>query len=220
MSKYPRTFHLPFSPCVSKDDKRMKDVGSLLNVPLIFSEKMDGQNVTMMRDGCFARSHNGPPKHKSFNLFKAIHADIRLKIPENIQIFGEWLYATKVIRYYNLPSYLMAIGIRDLSTNKWLGPAESQRIASMIGVSFVPILSGIVTVSSEKELHDTIKELMKMASPYSKEKEGIVVRLAEEFDDKDFSKYVGKYVKKNFVPEKTKHWKFKKIEKNLLFKDS
>lgn len=57
MSKYNRTYHLPFSPGSTNDDRISKSVDSLLNKDIIITEKIDGENCGMTKDGVYARSH-------------------------------------------------------------------------------------------------------------------------------------------------------------------
>ncbi len=76
-AKYPRSFHLPWSPGGTSDDKRMADVSPLVGVELVITEKCDGSNLTYTRESVFSRSHAGPPAHPSFDLAKATHARIR-----------------------------------------------------------------------------------------------------------------------------------------------
>lgn len=53
--KYPRTFHLPWSPGASDDDKILKDVKYLLDTPLVITAKIDGGNCMLNRTSIFAR---------------------------------------------------------------------------------------------------------------------------------------------------------------------
>ena len=58
--KYPRTFHLPYSPSVSDDDKMLPDDSQFWNREVSVSVKMDGENTTVYPDGtCHARSLDG-----------------------------------------------------------------------------------------------------------------------------------------------------------------
>jgi hypothetical protein len=42
--KYPRTFHLPWSPGVNRDDRTMEDISVFENQEVIICEKLDGEN--------------------------------------------------------------------------------------------------------------------------------------------------------------------------------
>ena len=82
--KYNRTFHFPFSPGATKDDKIAKDISNFFNKDVVLTVKMDGSNVCMESENCFARSHSSSPNHPSFSAFKAIHASLKHLIPDNV----------------------------------------------------------------------------------------------------------------------------------------
>src|SRR6185369_5520012 len=113
--KYNRTFHFPFSPGATNDDKIATSMDALIGVPIVITEKMDGSNTSLERDGCFARTHSGPPSHASFDGLKALHATIKYKISQSHQLFGEWCFARHSIDYSELPSYFMMFGVRELA---------------------------------------------------------------------------------------------------------
>lgn len=213
--KYPRTFHLPYSPGASKEDKIQHDVSNLIGRNLIMTEKMDGSNVCLTRDAVFARSHNGPPSHPSFDLLKAQHAAVKRNIPEHVEVFGEWLYAVHSIRYNNLPSYLQVFGVR--SGTVWWAWEETQEMANEILVSTTPAIFEFYP-ETEAKLRSkveivTVHNFFKPACGDSRE--GVVVRPLGEFRDEDFDRSVIKWVRANHV-QTDEHWKHKAIETNEL----
>ena len=212
--KYPRSFHLPWSPGLGSDDKRMNDVSGLLNVPLVITEKMDGGNVCLERNNCFARSHGQPPTHRSYDAFKGLHARVKYLIESDEQVFGEWLYAEHSIYYDNLPNYLMIIGVRNKLTGYWYEWAKVQVMAEKLGIETVPVL-GYKKAKTTKDLEVITSDMVKISSLYG-EKEGVVIRNSEGFADKQFTKNLGKWVRANHIMDKERHWKFKKIKKNGL----
>lgn len=107
--KYNRTFHVPWSPGATSDDKIASSTDSLLNKLIVITEKMDGSNTSLEREGCFARTHASAPTHPSFDALKALHAVCKWQIPENIQLFGEWCFAVHSIEYIELPHYFFII---------------------------------------------------------------------------------------------------------------
>lgn len=107
--KYPRTFHFSYSEGATNDDKIAKDVSSLINVPIVITEKLDGSNTSLESGGCFARTHSGAPSHPSFNMLKAFHASIKSLIPDGVQLFGEYCFARHSIEYTELPGYFMLL---------------------------------------------------------------------------------------------------------------
>jgi hypothetical protein len=214
--KYNRTFHLPWSPGGTSDDKIAASVESLLNRPLVITEKMDGSNTSLETDGCFARTHSGPPNHPSFDALKALHAIIKYSIPEGIQVFGEWCFALHSISYDTLPSYFLAFGIRDLgsSTPYWFSWSDLEAWTKDMGLTTVPLLwSG--SVASEEELQAITESLVKEPSAHGATREGVVVRVASDFNDTDFSKSVMKWVRKDHV-QTSEHWKDQEIIRNKL----
>lgn len=215
--KYNRTMHLPWSPGGTNDDKRAPSVETLLNRPLVITEKMDGSNTSLEFGGCFARTHAGPPTHPSFDGLKALHASIKRFIPKGTQFFGEWCYAVHSIAYDALPSYFLLFGVRDHYIEmdaKWYDWDWNECICKTLGVATVPILwKG--QVASEKELKDLTESLAYQPSACGPTREGVVVRIASEFKDEDFSTSVMKWVRKDHV-QTDDHWKNQQIVKNKL----
>ena len=208
--------HLPWSPGGTNDDKRAKSIDSLLNVPLVITEKMDGSNASLERDGCFARTHTGAPTHVSFDGLKALHANLKHYLWEEVQIFGEWCYALHSIAYDALPGYFLIFGIRELyeGDHYWYSWAMVEEWARSLDLPTVPkIWEGIV--SSEKQLQTLTEDLIKQPSSCGGLREGIVVRVKSQFDDAAFSKSVMKWVRKNHV-QTDEHWKNQEIIKNKL----
>lgn len=213
--KYPKTFHFPFSLGCTNDDKIADDTSYLINKEIIISEKMDGSNTSLERNGCFARTHSGPPNHSSFDGLKALHAQVKYKIPEGIQLFGEWLFALHSISYSELPHYFLLFNVRDLNKNIWLSWDEVELWAQEIEVPTVPVLF--------KGKVDSIENLQKLSNNFMMQpsecgglREGIVTRVSSEFSDDLFSKCVIKNVRANHVNPNNDHWLHQQIIKNKL----
>lgn len=214
--KYPRTFHFPWSPGGTSDDKIAKDVSRLIGTEIVMTEKVDGSNTCMTREACFSRSHAGPPTHASFDAFKAMHDYVKYQIPEGVEVFGEWCFALHSIPYENLPAYFMVIGIRE--GDRWWAWNKVLRFCGMNGLETVPeVFKG--SVENEKHLRDLVVLHAQLPSHISAapkyEREGVVVRFYQEFDDADFSKCVMKWVRANHV-QTSEHWKNQAIVKNKL----
>ena len=45
--KYPRTYHVPWSPGTTSDDRLLKSVDQFVGKRVVVTEKMDGENTTM-----------------------------------------------------------------------------------------------------------------------------------------------------------------------------
>lgn len=212
--KYERTFHFPWSPGGTSDDKRMLDVSGLLKTEVVFTEKMDGSNVCMEAEACFARTHSGPPDHPSFSAFKQLHATVKSKIPNYLQVFGEWCWALHSIPYSALPTYFLMFGVRDLRTMTWGSWEEVTMWAEELGVSTVPELRRAV-LDTEEELRYSCEELAALPSLCGGQREGLVVRVTREFSNEDFPKLIGKMVRANHV-QTSGHWRNQEIVKNKL----
>jgi hypothetical protein len=212
--KYPRTPHLPWSPGGTSDDRRLASVDPLLEDRLIITEKMDGSNVCLEADACFARSHASTPKHPSFDAFKSFHASVRHLLPEGLQVFGEWLYAKHSIGYSALPHYFLAFGVRDLKTMTWGSWEEVELWAEEIGVPTVPVL-GRCKPANEIALKVFTNRLASSRNRSGDQREGIVVRKMAGFSDNAFDTSVAKWVRKNHV-QSDDHWKNQAIVRNVL----
>ena len=202
--KYPRTYHLPFSPGFTSDDKVLKDDSSFRGKEIVVTEKMDGENVSIYRDGFHARSIDS--KHKSYHswLLSEIYK-FSYNIPKNMRICGEYLYAKHSIKYNNLPSYFMAFSLWE--NDVCLDWEDTEILCEELGVELVPILW--------KGQYDaeTIKKIAE--ETVARGGEGIVVRLACSFTYDEFSKSIAKYVRPNHV-QTDKHWSNSEIVKNGL----
>ena len=212
--KYNRTPHFAWSLGCTNDDKISDDISLLINNNIVITEKMDGSNTSLEHDGCFARTHSGPPNHDSFDGLKALHASVKFKIPHDIQLFGEWCYALHSIKYSKLPNYFLLFNVRDLKNEKWLSWSEVELWAEEIGVPTVPVLfKGIC--DSEINLQKLTEQFMNESSLCGGLREGIVARVENEFSDNSFAKSIAKNVRKGHV-QTSEHWKDQEIIKNKL----
>jgi hypothetical protein len=212
--------HLPWSKGATNDDKIATSIENLIGAPIVITEKIDGSNTSLEREGCFARTHSGPPNHPSFNGLKALHAALKYKIPAGIQFFGEWCYALHSIAYDALPGYFLMFGVReyyaieDFSKAQWYSWDDVELMANNMGLPTVPVLfTG--TVSSEKELKELTESFMIERSVCGGIREGVVVRVQRDFKDEEFSSCIMKCVRANHVTT-DEHWAHKMIVTNKL----
>lgn len=175
---------------------------------------MDGSNVCLESQNVFARSHSSTPNHPSFDALKALHASLKHKIPDDMQIFGEWCYAKHSIEYSKLPNYLLIFGIRQNSA--WLDWPETSMWADELEVETVPELSEPVVYANEMHMQRVLEIVAgHKSSIFGGDREGIVVRLYAGFQDSDFGLSVAKWVRANHV-QSDDHWKNQAIIKNKL----
>ncbi len=204
--KYPRTFHLPWSMGLSKDDKRIKDLSAFVGQRVIVTEKLDGENTSIYSDGYIhARSIDGR-NHQSRNWVKNWAAGVAHQLPDGWRICGENLYATHAIHYEELPSYFMGFSIWN--GNVALSWDDTLTYFLVLGVTPVNVLyDGIYD-------ENVIRGLW--SDDMAENHEGYVMRVAGEIEYSKFSMKAAKFVRKNHVASAVHHWMAKEIVPNKL----
>ncbi|KZK89026.1 RNA ligase [Pseudovibrio sp. Ad5] len=205
MKKYGRTYHLPSSPGVMSDDKILRDLAVLESAAeVVFTEKMDGENTTILQSGCHARSPDSG-YHPSRDWMKAFAAGVSPCLAEDERIVGEYLFARHSVAYDRLPTYFLGFAwIVGGVTQSW--DATLDRF-SELGIAPVPVLHrGVFTQASVDRVLNGLN--------LSKQ-EGFVVRTTEAFQEADMATHMAKYVRADHVQSDT-HWMHGEITKNGL----
>lgn len=205
--KYPRTYHLPWSPGMHDDDRMMPDVSVFEDQTVIVMEKLDGENTTMYNDYMHARSINSGG-HASRNWIKALHGQICGNIPEDWRVNVENMYAKHSILYKDLSTYAYGFAIWD-EKNYILDWPSSLVWFELMGITPCPwIYWGAY---DRKAIQEAFEKCGK-----DHETEGYVIRLDREFHYSQFKNNVGKYVRKGHI-QTTKHWMHgQAVEPNVL----
>jgi hypothetical protein len=210
--KYGRTYHYPFSPGTTSDDRINRDYWLQIrqHETIVHTEKLDGENNCLSRYGVFARSHAAPTTsswtkviRERWNLIKNDLGDL--------EIFGENLYAIHSIEYRKLEHYyyVFAVRIRD----QWLSWEEVNFYATMFDFPTVPMLK-IARPPDEKRLQQEVLQLASEPSLFESfdvisgeacQCEGVVSRNTNGFAVDDFERNVFKYVRKGHV-KTDEHW--------------
>jgi hypothetical protein len=203
MSKYNRTYHLPFSLGTTNDDRISNDVSSLIGVDIVITEKLDGENCGMTNDGVYARSHAAFTTSAWSREVRQLHElKVKRQLEEGVFIFGENMEGIHSIEYTNLKSYFYIFGVRD--NNIWIPWKSVEEYSYLLDIPIVPVLfKG--KVESEKELKELVEKLVSEPSELGGEREGIVIRNAGMFHNDDFKDNVMKWVRKDHV-QTTTHW--------------
>ena len=201
-SKYNRTYHLFFSPGATSDDRISKSVESLIGREIVITEKLDGENCGMTKDGVYARSHTDFTVSPWSREVRILHQLIKSSIDEGVFIFGENMEGIHSIKYENLTSYFYIFGVRD--NNIWISWDQVEEYSYLLDIPTVPVLFR-GTVSTEKELKDLTLKLTSQPSELGGSREGIVVRTSDWFHNDDFSQNVMKWVRKGHV-QTDSHW--------------
>lgn len=197
--------HLPTSPGATSDDKILQDLSVLDNKIWVITEKMDGENTTMMNNCIYARSLDSN-NHPSRNWVKGLWGEISYKIPEGWRICGENIYAKHSIEYDNLESYFLVYSIWN-EDNICLQWDDTEDFCSYLGLNIVKVLGLFTDISNlDKEFIPDL-DLNKQ--------EGVVLRNFDSFHYDTFQENVFKWVRPNHV-QTDKHWSTQSIIKNKL----
>ena len=210
--KYGRTYHFPFSPGTTSDDRinhqYWDDISTLDTV--IHTEKLDGENTCLNKHGIFARSHAAPTRHPWANHLKHLYSLHKNDLGD-LEIFGENVYAIHSIEYVNLSHHFYVFAIRE--KDKWLSWEEVCFYAAMLDFPTVPVL-GTTSPKTQSDFESEIQQIVKQSSTFGSvdvanqqpcRMEGIVTRNMSEYSVQDFKKHVFKYVRKDHV-KTDEHW--------------
>ncbi|MCB1712119.1 MAG: RNA ligase family protein [Candidatus Riesia sp.] len=203
--KYPRTFHAPWSPGCTSDDKKHPNMKQFVGKRVIVTEKLDGENSSLYNDKYHARSID-TDNHLSRSWIRQFHASIKYDIPKGYRICGENLFAKHSIEYNNLLSYFYGFSIWN-EQNICLSWDDTMEWFSLLGITPVPILydgiydENLIKLLWNETKHDTM--------------EGYVIRVAESFSYNSFINNVAKFVRTNHV-QTDNHWKHDVLIQNKL----
>ncbi len=210
--KYGRTFHYPFSPGTTSDDRinahYWDQMAPIKN--LVHTEKLDGENTCLNQYGVFARSHAAPTRHPWAGYLKQRWESIRRDLGD-LEFFGENLYAIHSIRYLQLEQHFFVFGVRQL--DQWLSWEEVQFYAALLDFPTVPTLAE-VKPQAQAPFETEILNLVTQGSSFQSvdvatgepcSMEGIVSRNTAAYAVSDFKQNVFKYVRKDHV-KTDEHW--------------
>lgn len=214
MSKYGRTYHLPWSPGTTSDDRISKSVESLLGIDIVVTEKLDGENCGMTDGGVYARSHATFTTSAWSREVRTLHKQsIENSLGEGVFLFGENMEGIHSIEYLNLTSYFYIFGVRD--NGIWIPWSKVEEYAYLLDLPTVPVLFR-GKVETEKELKDLTLDLVSQPSALGGNREGIVVRNAGEFSNDDFGSNVMKWVRKGHVTT-GEHWTWNWVKAKINY---
>lgn len=221
--KYGRTYHFPFSPGTTSDDRfnhtYWEDIQRMET--LVHTEKLDGENNCFNQFGVFARSHVAPTTSPWTSQLRE-RWELMKNDLGNIELFGENLYAVHSIEYKHIEEYYFVFAVRQL--DKWLSWEEVKFYAAMFDFPTVPELAIEPIIEFKKEsfqieIENWAQEESVFGSfnPFTGEdctREGVVTRNIEEYPVEEFIHNVFKYVRKGHVKTDehwTRNWKRAKL---------
>lgn len=213
-TKYGRTYHFPFSPGTSSDDRfnynYWEDIQQFSE--LLYTEKLDGENNCLSKRGVFARSHAAPTISPWTAQLRQHWSSLKNDLGD-LEFFGENLYAVHSIEYSKLEHYyyVFAVRVKDV----WLSWEEVCFYAALFDLPTVPVLKKIaVSHLNEEQLQQDVRHLASQTSvlgsidPRSEKvctMEGLVCRNAGSYAIADFPQHVFKYVRAGHV-QTDEHW--------------
>lgn len=204
--KFPRTYHLPWSPGMHDDDRMIKDMAFFEGKEVVVTAKMDGENTSCYTDYIHARSLENE-YHASRTWIKNFWSTWAHDIPNGYRVCCENLFAEHSIHYDSLVSYCLGFHVWN-DKNVCLSWDETLEWFQLLGVQPVQELyRGLYNET-------VIKSLGNMMD-FDKN-EGYVLRLADEFTYGDYKKSVGKFVRPNHIQTTKHHWKSQKVIPNSL----
>jgi hypothetical protein len=141
--KYPRTYHVPWSPGTTSDDKKLSGdwFDNYRGKEIVITEKLDGENQAVNHYDVFARSHGAPTRSPwSRNMWDkdGILWQIKDKIADNETVYGENLFGEHSIIYNKLTNYwhIFAVTNGDI----WYSWDDVRMVADILKQPTVPIL--------------------------------------------------------------------------------
>ena len=208
-TKYPRTYHLPWSPGTTSDDRKLSGdwFENYKGKEIVITEKLDGENVAINKYDCYARSHGAPTRSPwSLNIWgkDGVYSKVYDKLGEFEWIYGENLYGQHSIVYDRLPEYYHIFAARDDSKYIWYSWDDVVLMGETLNLPTVPLLwRGVI--ESEDQLRKLVDNFVNQPSVYGNTREGIVLRVSGEFPIDTFSQNVCKWVRPNHV-QTDEHW--------------
>lgn len=210
--KYGRTYHYPFSPGTTSDDRISRDYWQHISQhkTIVHTEKLDGENNCLSRYGVFARSHAAPTASPWTRVIRERWDLIKHDLGD-LEIFGENLYAIHSIEYKKLEDYYHVFAVR--LHDHWLSWEEVQFYAGMFDFPTVPVLKSsvpgdekrhqqeVLILASESSVYESFDVITGAPCP----REGLVSRNADGFSVDDFERNIFKYVRKGHV-KTDEHW--------------
>ena len=211
--KYGRTYHYPFSPGTTSDDRIAHDYWSDLQKieTLVHTEKLDGENNCLNRHGVFARSHAAPTTSPWTATLREFWQRVRQELGD-LHIFLENLYAVHSIRYRSLDHHFYVFAVRE--GDRWLSWEEVRFYAALLDLPTVPQIRIEPRPTDQLSFTQQVLDMVGNTSALRSidaatgkacSMEGIVTRNAAGFGTDAFVHHVFKWVRKNHV-KTDEHW--------------
>ncbi|AKH17134.1 RNA ligase family protein [Deinococcus soli (ex Cha et al. 2016)] len=201
--KYPSTPHLPWSPGLQNDDRRIPSLRDLEGQEVVVTEKLDGENTSLYRADLHARSLDTRP-HPSRTWVKAERGRFGHEIPPGWRLCGENVFAVHSLRYEALAGYFYLFSVWD-DRNVSRPWAEVRDWAARLDVP------------TPRELYRGVwdEAALRALTVDTARMEGYVVRVTGEIPYAQFGRRVAKWVRAGHV-QTDEHWLSRPVERNGL----
>lgn len=217
-AKYGRTYHYPFSPGTTSDDRIQYDYWQHVQTmsAILHTEKLDGENNCLNRYGVFARSHAAPTTSPWTAAIRQRWEGLKHDLGD-LELFGENLYAIHSIEYRRLEEHYFVFAVRSL--DMWLSWEEVQFYAAAFDFPTVPLLQQTSDFSNAAVFKEEVLAFAGAGSNLDSydvqtgkpcTREGIVSRNMAAYPVAALGENVFKYVRKGHVKTDehwTHHWK-------------
>lgn len=207
--KYPRTYHLPYSQSIYKDDRILENEDIFLNKNVIVTLKLDGENSSIYSDSFIHARSTESKMDKGRGWLKNYIVNKNIfDLPSNWRICGENLYFKHSIHYKNLNKiYFYVFSIWN-DKNICLNWNETKEWCNLLNLEMVPVIyEGIYDKDRILNLFSDINK--------NTNHEGFVVRNSNEFNYCNFRINVAKFVNSNFSLANRHKFKYKRDELNI-----
>jgi len=211
--KYGRTYHFPFSPGTTSDDRIQHDYWHYLSQmqDVVHTEKLDGENNCLNKYGVFARSHAAPTTSPWTSHLRQRWEAIKHDLGD-LELFGENIYAIHSIEYQQIAHHFYVFAVRH--HDQWLSWDEVCFYAAAFDFPVVPILWRGNPIKDELLFKQSVLALTQQQSAFASIDvqtknvctiEGVVSRDANGFGLQELGQHVFKYVRKCHV-KTDEHW--------------
>lgn len=203
--KYPSIRHLVALTDVRQDKVfTSKELEAFLDNDLILEEKLDGANLGFSTNHRIVVAQNRgkiidlrTPEPQFKKLKDWINQSQLRDLSENYILFGEWMYAKHSILYTELCDWFYAYDLYDRESGKWASREVLTNLCGSLGIYTAPHF-----LSGRFELDQLIDQTRTRSFLYDGPKEGIVIRVEDDFN----CKQVAKIVRADFTQSIEEHW--------------
>jgi hypothetical protein len=157
--KYGRTYHYPFSPGTTSDDRINHDYwNDIQHVDqLIHTEKLDGENNCLSKLGVFARSHAAPTTSPWTAPIRQYWQQVKYDLGD-LEVFGENCYGIHSLQYTQLDHYFYVFAVR--LHDSWLSWEETKFYAAMLDLPVVPEITVISKPANQAAFETSVLQIV------------------------------------------------------------